>query len=103
MLLHFKYVVHGQIQRGGGHSVRILLKNHKNIGFLSKTGLDLIAKLQGYQASIQCWATIDSSVKRLLTGVFRWRADGGPLLVVFGSSSSIAVSTGLKFRHISPA
>ena len=37
-----------------------LLKNHKNIGFLSNTGSDSLKK----QASIQCWATIGPTIQR---------------------------------------
>ena len=45
-------------------------------------------KSQSYQASIQCWATIGPPMKRHLMA-FRWRADGGPLIVVFGSSHQL--------------
>ena len=38
------------------------LKNHKTIGFSSNTGMDLLKKSQGYQASIQCWAIIGTTV-----------------------------------------
>ena len=55
----------------GEQGVRIPhpLKNHKNIGFLSNYGPDplKITKLPSHHA-------------------FRWRADDGPLIVVFGSS-----------------
>ena len=44
-------------------------KNHKNIGFLSITGLDPLQKAQNYQASIQCWAIIVTPAKRRLIGV----------------------------------
>ena len=37
------------------------------------------------QASIQRWAIMDTPAKRHLKA-FRWRADDGPLLVIFGSS-----------------
>ena len=38
-----EYVAHARIQRGGGEGGKgsgSPLKNHKNIGFLSNTGLD---------------------------------------------------------------
>ena len=38
------------------------LKNHKTIGFSSNTGMDLLKKSQGYQASIKCWAIIGTTV-----------------------------------------
>ena len=40
---------------------------------------------QNYQASIQRWAIIGPPAKRHLKA-FRWRADDGPLLVIFWSS-----------------
>ena len=45
MLLRFNYVAHVQIQRGGGggQRVRVPLKSHKNIGFLSNTGPDFFS------------------------------------------------------------
>ena len=60
------------------------LKNHKNIEFLSKTGPDPwnSPNSQSYEASVQRWASIGTPAKRH----FRWRADDGLLLVIFGSS-----------------
>ena len=40
---------------------------------------------QSYEAIIQWWAIIATPAKRQLKA-FRWRADVGPLLAVFGSS-----------------
>ena len=60
------------------------LKNKKNIGFSCNTGPDPL-KNCSYQASIQCWAIIGTPAKCHLIAV-RWRADGGPLTVVLGSS-----------------
>ena len=54
------------------------LKNHTNIGYFNNTGPDPLKKSQSYQsykASIQFW-TISARH-------FRWRADDGPLIVVF--------------------
>ena len=53
--------------REGGQGVRTLLKKHKNIGFLNKTDPDPL-KIIKQPSPIQ-----------------RWRADDGPLVVVFGS------------------
>ena len=39
---------------------------------------------KGTKASFQCWAIIDTPAKRLMG--FRWRANDGSLIVVFGSS-----------------
>ena len=39
----FRYTKHARIQRGVGAGAQTpTLKNHKNIGFLSNTGLDLL-------------------------------------------------------------
>ena len=70
--------------RGGGGWQGFLtppppLKNYKNIGFLSNTGLD---PLKNHKATKLAFNVGQSSA-------FRWRADNGPLLVVFGSSPLI--------------
>ena len=70
---------HARIQRGtpwtGGPDP---LENHKNIGFLSNTGLDSLKS----QTSIQCSAIVSPPAKRHFNA-FRRRADNGPLLVIF--------------------
>ena len=80
---------HGRIQRGAGRGQGAgPPENHKNIGFVRKTGPDPMKKSQSYQASIQCWAIIGTPAKRHLKGVSLagrcWPADG-LLKVVFGS------------------
>ena len=81
-------VIQVRIQRGGegGRGVRTPppLKNHKNIGFSSNTGPDLL-KDCSYQASIQCLAIMGTAAKRHLMA-FRSQANDGPLIVVLGSS-----------------
>ena len=75
--------MHVQIQRrGGGQGVRTPLKNHKNIGFLSHTGLDPLTTCS-YQASIQCWSIISTPAKQHLKA-FHWHADDCSLIVVLG-------------------
>ena len=69
--------------RGGGRGPDPLLKNYKNIRFLSNTG-PYPLKTQSYQSDIQCWAIIGPPAKRHLNGI-RWRAVEGPLIAVFGS------------------
>ena len=44
-------------------------------------------KSRSNQASTHCWATIGPPVKRNFNAL-RWRADDGPLLVVFGDTLS---------------
>ena len=63
-------------------------KNHKIIGFSSKTGPDPL-KNRSYQASIQCWAIIGTPGKL----AFRWRADDDPLIVVLRSSLPSSTSS----------
>ena len=79
------YIVRSHARsRGGGTGGPdpLPLKNHKN--FLAI--LERIPRnSQNYQASIQRWAIIGTPAKRHLKA-FRWRADDGPLLVIFGSS-----------------
>ena len=69
---------------GGGRGSGSPLKNHKNIGFSSNTGPDPL-KNRSYQASIECWAIIDTPAECHLMA-FRWRADDGLLIVVLGPS-----------------
>ena len=69
---------------GGGSGSGPPLKIHKNIGFSSNTG-PYPLKNRSYQASIQCWAIIDTPAKRHLMA-FSWRTDDGLLIVVLGSS-----------------
>ena len=66
---------------GGGQGVRIPhpRKNHRNIGFLSKTGPYL---LKNYKATKPVFNVGPSLA-------FRWRADDGSVLVVFGPFSLI--------------
>ena len=57
------------------------LKDHKNIGFLCNTG----------PATKPAFSVVPPAA-RLLNVIymeFRWRADDGPLIVVFGSSLSL--------------
>ena len=81
--------------RGSGHPPP--LKNHKNIGFSSKTGPDPL-KNRSYQASIQCWVIIGTPAKRHLMA-FCWRADDGPLIAVL--ESSLPSSTKKKKKTLS--
>ena len=66
---------------GGGQGVWTPLKNHKNIGFPSNTGLD---PLKNHKATKPAFNVEPSSTRQ--QNAFRWQADEGPLLVQFGSS-----------------
>ena len=61
------------------------MKNYKNIGFLSNTGLD---PLKNHKATELAFNVGQSSARQrnAISMAFRWHADDGPLLVVFGSS-----------------
>ena len=58
------------------------LKNHKVTGFLSNTGPDPI---QNHKATKPAFDVGPSSARQqnAISMVFCWRADDGPLLVVF--------------------
>ena len=66
---------HARTQRWGQWSRPPPLKYYKNIGFLSNAGPD---PLKHHKATKQAFNLGPSSF------AFRWRADHGPLLVVFG-------------------
>ena len=59
------------------------LKNHKNIGFLSNTYPD---PLKNHKATNQAFNVGESSApkRNAIKMAFRWRADDGPFIVVFG-------------------
>ena len=61
------------------------LKNHKHIGFLGNTGPD---PLKTHKAANTAFNVGPSSAhqRNAIYMLFRWRADDGPLLVLFGSS-----------------
>ena len=95
--IFFKHV---QILRGGGGGDRGSgpphpLKNKKNIGFLSNTVPDPLKNRKATKPALNfgpssacqqnAFAIIGLPVKRHLMA-FRWRADDGPLLVLFRSS-----------------
>ena len=72
-------------ERGGGGGAEgpdTPSKNHKNIGFLSNTGLD---PLKNQKATQPTFNVGPSSARRrnAISLAFRWQADDGPLLVLF--------------------
>ena len=71
--------------RGIRGEIGNLLENHKNIGFLSNTGPDL---LKIHKVTKPTFNVGPSSARHrnAIKMAFRWRADDGPLLVLFGSS-----------------
>ena len=74
-LIDFKLYTfyHGRIQRGGGRASRPRPpEKSQNIGFLSNTGPDPLKKTM--------------PAFNVVLSLARQRADGGPLLVLFGSS-----------------
>ena len=67
---------HARIQTGGtGGLDSPPLKNHKNIAFLSKTGTDPLKNYKTFKPASNVGPSL----------AFCWRADDGPLIVVFGS------------------
>ena len=84
------YIVrsHARIQRGGTGGPDPPPpppKNHKNIEFLSNTGPDPqeFSKLPSQHSTLGHHRHVSETP---LIKAFRWRADDGPLLVIFGSS-----------------
>ena len=73
----------------GGQGVRtpLPLKNHKNIGFLCNTGPD---PLKNHKTAKQAFNVGPSFARQRNTieMAFRWRANDGRLLVVFGSPTT---------------
>ena len=80
----FKQRQHARTQRVGKGSGPPL-ESQKDLGFLHYWS-GSSGKSPSYQASTQCWATMGVAFHKAIA--FRWRADDGPLLVLFGSSLS---------------
>ena len=73
---------------GGDRGSGPPLKNHKNIGFLSNTGLD---PLKNYKATKPAFNVVPSLAcqRNAIEMAFRWRADDGPILMVFESTHQL--------------
>ena len=87
-LRHTENQFHVLIQRGvgaGGPNPPEKLKKY-SVSFLALTGPDPLKFSKLRQASIQCWVIIGTPAKLHSKMAFHWRADNGPLLVVFESS-----------------
>ena len=89
LLLYWNYQdgvsghIHARIQRGDrgtGHPPP--MKNHKNKGFLSNTGLD---RLKNHNATKPAFIVGPSSARQ--RNAIRWQENDGPLLVVFWFTS----------------
>ena len=74
-------------QKGGGgdRGSGPPLKNHKNIGFLCNTGLDPLKNHKAAKPAFYDGPTL-AHKGNTIKMAFRWRADDGPFIVVFGSS-----------------
>ena len=70
---------------GGPDPPPPLLKNHKNIGFLSNCGLDHL-KITKLPSQHSMFGHHRHSSETPFLMAFRWRANDGTLIVVFGSS-----------------
>ena len=68
----------------GGQGVRTPLKNHKNIGFHINTGPDPLKKHKATKPAFNVWPP-SARQRNAIQMAFRWRADDGPFIVVFGS------------------
>ena len=85
--------------RGGDRGSGPPLLNHKNIGFLSNTGP---GPLKNHKAINPAFNVGPSSARQrnAISMAFRWRADNGPLIVVF--SSFLHSSTKKKLLNLDP-
>ena len=59
-------------------------KNHKNIGFLSNSGPDPLKNHKATEPAFN-FGLSSARQRNAIQMVFRWRADDGPLIVIFGS------------------
>ena len=67
------------------------LKNHKNIGFISNTDPDPHKIHKAFHVGPS-----SARQQNAILMAFRWRADDGPLIVVFGSSLPSSSTTKKK-------
>ena len=68
----------------GGQGVGTPLENHKNIGFLSNTGPDSFKNHKATKPAFNVGLSL-ARQRNAIEMAFRWRADDGPLIVVFRS------------------
>ena len=96
-MMHAFILCHHQLSIGhltcadpdGGAGVRIPPKIHKNIGFLNNIGLQDPLKITKLPSQHSMFTGPSSTHQRnAIKMAFRWRANDGPLIVVFGSSLS---------------
>ena len=73
--------MHGRIQRRG-QGVRTPLQNHKNMGFRCNTGPDPLENHKATQPAFNV-GTSSARQRNAILMAYRWRADDGPLIVVF--------------------
>ena len=69
-----------------GQGIRIPLKNHKNIGSLSHTSLDPLKNHKLCSQHSMLGHHRHTRETPFKWHLFRWRADDGPILVIFGST-----------------
>ena len=70
--------------RVGEQGVQIPLKNHKNIGLVSNTGLDPLSNHKANKPAFNVGPPLALQQNAIYMAL-RWRADDGPLTVVFKS------------------
>ena len=70
---------------GGGQGVRPPLKNHRNRGFLCNTGPDSLKHHKATKLAFYVGPT-SARQRNAIKMAFRWRADDGPFIAVFGFS-----------------
>ena len=88
----------------GGQGVRTPppLKYHKAIGFLSNTGPD---PLENHKATMPAFYVGPTSARQrnAIKMAFRWRANDGPLIVVFESSLPLSNKQTKRCQSLTPS
>ena len=83
---------HARIQRGDGQGIQRPppppLEHRKNIGFLSNTGPDPLRYHKATKTAFNV-GPILARQRNAIKIAFRWWADDGPILLVFGSTHQI--------------
>ena len=88
---------HGRIQRGGGgRGPDPPLKNHNNIGFLCNTGPEPVRNRKATKPAFNAGPS-SARQRNTISMAFRWRADDGPFIAVFGSSIPSSTNFFIKF------
>ena len=71
------------------------LENHKAIGYVSDTGPGPLENHKATKPAFNVWP-LSARQRNAIQMAFRWRADDGPPLVIFGSSLPSCIKNKLE-------